>query len=88
MEGRRETPAEKRPFRRGHLRIVDDCGTRRLTGEEVLVEGARMLASFLTRQLEVLPREDPDYAVIAEGASRFGALGALRSPQTPPGSPS
>lgn len=67
------------------LRLVhaEDAPVRRLTGEELLRQGARVLAHHLNRHLPELDREDPLYDEIVAEASRFGVLGGLRSHRTP-----
>lgn len=68
------------------LRVVAGGG-KEITGEQILQEGARLLGAYLTRQLVLLRRDDPDYALIAAEASRFARLGDWRSPQMRDGSP-
>ena len=47
--------------RRGELRLVDpNAGAAaRVTGEDVLRDGARMMARYFTRRLQELQEEDP-----------------------------
>lgn len=52
-----------------------------LDGETVLRDGARLLGEYLTRQLAVLPADDPDLALITAEASRFLLLADWRSPR-------
>lgn len=70
------------------LRVVDGSTRRVRSGDEVLAEGARILGRFLTRQLPLIPEDDPHYDAIAADASRLTALAALRSPRKPAVSPS
>lgn len=73
--------------RRRELRLVhpNERAAERLTGEDVLRDGARMMARYLRRRLREIPAEDPDYASIEADASRFAQLAATRSPRTLPG---
>ena len=60
---------------RGGLRVVADDGpVQPVTGEQVMREGARVLADYFTRQLPRIPAGDPLYAVIEADASRLLGL--------------
>ena len=67
------------------LRLVSGDAPRALSGEDVLREGARMLGGYLTRQLEVLADDDPDFALIEAEACRFLRLADWRTPRKPRG---
>ena len=63
----------------GHMELAT------VTGEQVMREGAQLLADFLTRRLAELRTEDPWCDVIAADASRLRALAGSCNPRALPG---
>jgi hypothetical protein len=57
--------------------VTPIAGGRRTpaTGEEVLRDGARLLADYFVRALDRIPPDDPHRAMIEIDAARFRALG-------------
>lgn len=63
------------PSERSALRLVKaDRSDRPISADEVIREGARIFADYLTRRLPDVDETDPGRHAVEDLASRYGAL--------------